>query len=68
LKVDPNLRPKILTTLREKSKELNLWNLFELVGISQVEFSLFFEVMGRSIIDPLDIFNCAFPHTPNIEV
>ena len=59
----------ITNDLKEKAKNQNLWNLF-LHGVSKLtnlEYSLLCQTMGRSIIAP-EVFNCSAPDTGNMEV
>jgi acyl-CoA dehydrogenase len=64
--------PKILIELRERAKAAGLWNLFlpdERLGpgLSNVEYGMLCEQMGRSLIAAL-VFNCAAPDTGNMEI
>ncbi|GMI28121.1 hypothetical protein TeGR_g2602 [Tetraparma gracilis] len=59
----------LLDPLKEKAKELGLWNLFlpAVSGMSNVEYGKCAEVMGRSLIGS-EVFNCQAPDTGNMEV
>src|SRR3954465_6697920 len=65
--------PKILGELRERAKAEGLWNLFLPddrfgPGLTNWEYGLVCETMGRSpIIAPM-AFNCAAPDTGNMEI
>ncbi|MBA2505417.1 MAG: acyl-CoA dehydrogenase family protein, partial [Thermoleophilaceae bacterium] len=64
--------PEILVELREKAKSEGLWNLFlpdeELgAGLTNWEYGMLCEVMGRSLVTPM-VFNCSAPDTGNMEI
>src|SRR3954467_11345907 len=63
--------PQILADLREKAKAEGLWNLFLAdehgAGLTNWEYGMLCEVMGRSMISPF-AFNCSAPDTGNIEI
>src|SRR2546421_13127766 len=56
--------PRILVELRERAKSEGLWNLFlpgeEGAGLSNWEYGMLCETMGRSLISPM-VFNCSAP-------
>ena len=64
--------PRILADLRERAKAEGLWNLFlpddELgAGLTNWEYGMLCEVMGRSVAAPM-VFNCSAPDTGNMEI
>jgi acyl-CoA dehydrogenase len=64
--------PPSMVELREKAKAEGLWNLFlpdaEFgPGLTNWEYGMLCEAMGRSAIAPL-IFNCSAPDTGNMEI
>jgi acyl-CoA dehydrogenase len=64
--------PDELVELREKAKAEGLWNLFMPdedvgVGLTNWEYGMLCEVMGRSLI-PSMVFNCSAPDTANMEI
>ena len=72
--VDSNLAyPEILVELRERAKSEGLWNLFMPderygPGLTNWEYGLLCEEMGRSPIAAPMAFNCAAPDTGNSEI
>ena len=63
---------EILTDLKRKAKEKNLWNFFmasnpDLGGVSNFEYAYLAELTGRSSLAP-EIFNCSSPDSGNMEV
>jgi acyl-CoA dehydrogenase len=64
--------PRILVELRERAKAEGLWNLFmpddeHGVGLTNWEYGMLCELMGRSLLAPW-VFNCSAPDTGNIEI
>jgi acyl-CoA dehydrogenase len=64
--------PEILVEIREQAKSEGLWNLFlpgeELGGgLTNWEYGMLCEIMGRSLVAPF-VFNCSAPDTGNIEI
>src|SRR3954469_21857945 len=64
--------PGILVDLRERAKVEGLWNLFlpgedHGGGLTNWEYGMLCEEMGRSIISPM-VFNCSAPDTGNAEI
>jgi acyl-CoA dehydrogenase len=65
--------PEILVEIRAKAKEQGLWNLFlpdrEFgAGLSNWEYGILCEQMGRSPVVASMAFNCAAPDTGNMEI
>jgi acyl-CoA dehydrogenase len=65
--------PKILVEIRERAKSEGLWNLFMPderfgPGLSNWEYGLLCEEMGRSPAAAPMAFNCAAPDTGNMEI
>lgn len=66
--------PPILDTLKAKARALGLWNLFlskrhyaEGVDLTNVEYALMAEIMGKSL-SASEAMNCSAPDTGNMEV
>ncbi|MBA3300684.1 MAG: acyl-CoA dehydrogenase family protein [Thermoleophilaceae bacterium] len=64
--------PQILVELREKAKSEGLWNLFlpdeeHGPGLTNWEYGMICETMGRSLVSPM-VFNCSAPDTGNMEI
>jgi acyl-CoA dehydrogenase len=64
--------PQILVELRERAKAEGLWNLFlpgedHGGGLTNWEYGMLCEAMGRSIVSPM-VFNCSAPDTGNAEI
>ncbi|HSC21236.1 MAG TPA: acyl-CoA dehydrogenase family protein [Solirubrobacterales bacterium] len=65
--------PKILVEVREKAKAEGLWNLFMPderfgPGLTNWEYGLLCEEMGRSPMAAPMAFNCSAPDTGNMEI
>ena len=64
--------PRILVELRERAKAEGLWNLFlpgdeHGAGLTNWEYGMLCEEMGRSLISPM-VYNCSAPDTGNMEI
>jgi acyl-CoA dehydrogenase len=64
--------PRVLVELRERAKADGLWNLFlpddeHGAGLTNWEYGMLCEVMGRSLAAPM-VFNCSAPDTGNMEI
>jgi acyl-CoA dehydrogenase len=64
--------PPLLVELRRRARAEGLWNLFmpddvRGAGLTNWEYGLLCEIMGRSPIAPA-VFNCAAPDTGNMEI
>ncbi|MEA2459200.1 MAG: acyl-CoA dehydrogenase [Thermoleophilaceae bacterium] len=64
--------PRILVELRARAREEGLWNLFlpgedHGAGLTNWEYGMLCEEMGRSLISPM-VFNCSAPDTGNAEI
>jgi acyl-CoA dehydrogenase len=72
---DPHSHPPVMEELKERARDLGLWNLFlphdaadlSAPGLSNVEYAPLAEIMGGSQIAP-EACNCAAPDTGNMEV
>jgi acyl-CoA dehydrogenase len=72
---DPHSHPPVMEELKDRARELGLWNLFlpeptegvDVPGLSNVEYAPLAEIMGRSHIAS-EACNCAAPDTGNMEV
>jgi acyl-CoA dehydrogenase len=65
--------PRILVEIREKAKDEGLWNLFMPderfgPGLTNWEYGLLCEEMGRSPMAAAMAFNCSAPDTGNMEI
>jgi acyl-CoA dehydrogenase len=65
--------PQILVEIREKAKTAGLWNLFMPderfgPGLTNWEYGLLCEEMGRSPMAAAMAFNCSAPDTGNMEI
>jgi acyl-CoA dehydrogenase len=64
--------PRVLVELRERAKAEGLWNLFlpdaaHGPGLSNLDYGLLCEDMGRNLVAPF-VFNCSAPDTGNAEI
>src|SRR3954464_12250111 len=64
--------PQVLVDMRERAKSEGLWNLFLADeehggGLTNWEYGMLCEVMGRSLASPM-VFNCSAPDTGNMEI
>ena len=64
--------PEGLVELRERAKADGLWNLFMPderygAGLTNWEYGMLCEEMGRSLISPM-VYNCSAPDTGNMEI
>ena len=72
---DRHAHPPVMEELKERARELGLWNLFlpeptedvDAPGLSNVDYAPLAEIMGRSHIAS-EACNCAAPDTGNMEV
>ena len=72
---EPHFQPPVMEELKERARELGLWNLFlpeptedvDVPGLSNAEYAPLAEIMGRSHIAS-EACNCAAPDTGNMEV
>jgi acyl-CoA dehydrogenase len=72
---DPHSHPPVMEELKERARDLGLWNLFlpepadevDAPGLSNVDYAPLAEIMGRSHIAS-EACNCAAPDTGNMEV
>ena len=72
---DPHAHPPVMEELKDRARDLGLWNLFlpeptedvDAPGLSNVEYAPLAEIMGRSHIAS-EACNCAAPDTGNMEV
>ncbi|KAK4827678.1 hypothetical protein QYF61_020489 [Mycteria americana] len=62
-------KPPLLERLKEMAKAEGLWNLFlpDISGLSQLDYALIAEEMGKCFFAP-EVFNCHAPDTGNMEV
>jgi len=71
---DPHFHPPIVEELKERAREVGLWNMFlpheapdGTGGLSNLDYAPLAEIMGRSHIAS-EATNCAAPDTGNMEV
>jgi acyl-CoA dehydrogenase len=72
---NPHGHPPVMEDLKDRARELGLWNLFlphevpdgSAPGLSSVDYAPLAEIMGRSHIAS-EACNCAAPDTGNMEV
>ena len=72
---DPHSQPPVMEQLKERARELGLWNLFlphggerwGAPGLSNTDYAPLAEIMGRSHIAS-EACNCSAPDTGNMEV
>jgi acyl-CoA dehydrogenase len=72
---DPHHHPEVMEELKDRARELGLWNLFlpyddadpTAPGLTNVEYAPLAEILGRSHLAP-EACNCAAPDTGNMEV
>ena len=72
---NPHAHPPVMEELKERARDLGLWNLFlpepsedvDAPGLSNVDYAPLAEIMGRSHIAS-EACNCAAPDTGNMEV
>ncbi len=65
--------PEIIVAIRERAKQQGLWNLFmpgteHGTGLTNWEYGVLCEEMGRSPVVAPMAFNCAAPDTGNMEI
>jgi acyl-CoA dehydrogenase len=65
--------PEVLTELRARAREDGLWNLFMPderygAGLTNAEYGVLCEEMGRSAAIAPMVFNCSAPDTGNMEI
>jgi acyl-CoA dehydrogenase len=65
--------PRVLVEIRDRAKSEGLWNLFlpdpeHGAGLSNWEYGMLCEEMGRSPVAAPMAFNCAAPDTGNMEI
>jgi acyl-CoA dehydrogenase len=70
---DPHHHPAALENLKQKAREVGLWNLFLphptewTAGLSNLDYAPLCEITGRSPLAP-EALNCSAPDTGNMEI
>ncbi|HEV7942322.1 MAG TPA: acyl-CoA dehydrogenase family protein [Solirubrobacteraceae bacterium] len=69
---DPHHQPQVMEQLKERARELGLWNMFlpdqnDGAGLSNAEYAPLAEILGRSPLAS-EACNCSAPDTGNMEV
>jgi acyl-CoA dehydrogenase len=69
---DPHRQPQVMEQLKDRARELGLWNMFlpdaeDGAGLSNSDYAPLAEILGRSPIAS-EACNCSAPDTGNMEV